>query len=552
MENMTVALFGGSFDPVTDAHKEIITKLSERFDRVVVMPAAVSPFKTKSLASASGAHRAEMLKRATRNMKNVTVSKYELKKDGVSYTVDTLKHLIDKYDGAKVYTVIGSEELPRLGEWKNTDELKILTTFYVVERLGFEMTADKLKAAVKDGFDVRLAAFSVPDVSSSEVKVERAFERENLPVPKSVAKYIVKNGLYDDYRYITDRYEEFGLKKERIEHIRRVALAAVKLAKRYSVSTADAATAALLHDIAKETDAKQLQAMGFPVPNAAQDMPKSIRHAEYGAVIAKYAFGVENEEIIEAVRQHTTGGKNMSKLAEVVFLADYIEEGRKFAPADEVRLVARQSLKKAIELALRYEIEHLKESGGEIYPLTQKVCDSYKKLNKEQKEDGAEEKKEEKKKAASKKKKESAKEESTELDQSAETLTAVAEETKTRETVKRGADESHKLAREIGEYLSEKKASEVTLIDVRERTVITDYFVIASASSTTAVRALAEYVDEKLSKGKGLEPLHRDKNPQWYAVDYGNVILHIFLKNVRLTYDLERLWSDGTNTETVE
>ncbi len=133
MENMTVALFGGSFDPVTDAHKEIITKLSERFDRVVVMPAAVSPFKTKSLASASGAHRAEMLKRATRNMKNVTVSKYELKKDGVSYTVDTLKHLIDKYDGAKVYTVIGSEELPRLGEWKDTDELKILTTFYVVK-----------------------------------------------------------------------------------------------------------------------------------------------------------------------------------------------------------------------------------------------------------------------------------------------------------------------------------------------------------------------------------------------------------------------------------
>ena len=132
---MTVALFGGSFDPVTDAHKEIIANLSERFDRVVVMPTAVSPFKTT--ASASGAHRAEMLKRATRNMKNVTVSRYELKKQGVSYTVDTLEHLKAKYDGAKICTVIGSEELSRLGEWKDIDRLKSLTTFFVVERTGF-------------------------------------------------------------------------------------------------------------------------------------------------------------------------------------------------------------------------------------------------------------------------------------------------------------------------------------------------------------------------------------------------------------------------------
>ena len=550
MENMTVALFGGSFDPVTDAHKEIIANLSERFDRVVVMPTAVSPFKTT--ASASGAHRAEMLKRATRNMKNVTVSRYELKKQGVSYTVDTLEHLKAKYDGAKIFTVIGSEELSRLGEWKSIDRLKSLTTFFVVERSGFELTADKFAQVVKSGFDVRLAAFSASDVSSSEVKIERAFGRKNLPVPKSVAKYIEKNGLYEDYRFITDRYEEFGLKKERTEHIRRVALAAVKLAKRCGVSASDAVTAALLHDIAKETDEKQLEKMGCQVPPAAKDMPKKIRHAEYGAVIARHAFGVENEEIIEAVRQHTTGGKNMSKLSQVVFLADCIEEGRKFAQAYEVRLVARESFEKAIELSLRYEIERLKEDGAEIYPLTQEVCDSYKKLNESPKQKATQEKKKAEKKTAPKTKKEIAEQNEERDSAEKETLVSVAEETQKREISKVSDEEAHKLALEIGGYLSEKKATEVTLIDVRERTVVTDYFVIASASSTTAVRALAEYVDEKLSKGKGLEPLHRDKNPQWYAVDYGSVILHIFLKNVRLTYDLERLWSDGTNTETVE
>ena len=103
------------------------------------------------------------------------------------------------------------------------------------------------------------------------------------------------------------------------------------------------------------------------------------------------------------------------------------------------------------------------------------------------------------------------------------------------------------LAEAVARFLDEKKGSDISIIDISGRSIIADYFVIASATSTTQVRALADYVDEKLSKEFGLEPLHRDSDKKWIAVDYGSVIVHIYYEEMREFYQLERLWSDGSN-----
>mgnify|MGYP000627791972 CR=1 FL=1 len=103
------------------------------------------------------------------------------------------------------------------------------------------------------------------------------------------------------------------------------------------------------------------------------------------------------------------------------------------------------------------------------------------------------------------------------------------------------------LAEAVARFLDEKKGRDISIIDISGRSIIADYFVIASATSTTQVRALADYVDEKLSKEFGLEPLHRDSDKKWIAVDYGSVIVHIFYEEMREFYQLERLWSDGSN-----
>ena len=106
------------------------------------------------------------------------------------------------------------------------------------------------------------------------------------------------------------------------------------------------------------------------------------------------------------------------------------------------------------------------------------------------------------------------------------------------------------LAEAVAHFLDEKKGRDISIIDISGRSIIADYFVIASATSTTQVRALADYVDEKLSK-EGIEPLRRDgfSEAKWIAVDYGSVILHVFHEETREYYRLERLWIDGGNCE---
>ena len=110
--------------------------------------------------------------------------------------------------------------------------------------------------------------------------------------------------------------------------------------------------------------------------------------------------------------------------------------------------------------------------------------------------------------------------------------------------------DAYALARKIAAVLDEKKASDIVIIDLSEKFIIADYFVIASGRSTTAVKSLTDNVDEKLSK-EGIEPLRRDgfSEAKWIAVDYGSVILHVFHEETREYYRLARLWIDGGNCE---
>lgn len=102
------------------------------------------------------------------------------------------------------------------------------------------------------------------------------------------------------------------------------------------------------------------------------------------------------------------------------------------------------------------------------------------------------------------------------------------------------------LSETIAAVLDNKKGKQVTTIDLSDKTVVADYFVIASAYSSTAVKALADAVEEELDK-VGVHPLHRDADQKWIALDYGSVIVHVFYKELRDFYNLERLWADGDN-----
>lgn len=97
--------------------------------------------------------------------------------------------------------------------------------------------------------------------------------------------------------------------------------------------------------------------------------------------------------------------------------------------------------------------------------------------------------------------------------------------------------------------LNDKKALNISAIEVGELTVIAEYFIIATATSNTHVRALADTVEEKLSEA-GFEPDHIEgKATGWILLDYAGVVIHIFTKDTREYYNLDRMWDDGNKVE---
>ena len=107
-------------------------------------------------------------------------------------------------------------------------------------------------------------------------------------------------------------------------------------------------------------------------------------------------------------------------------------------------------------------------------------------------------------------------------------------------------NDSKALAIEIAKILDKKKAHDVRVLKVESLTVLTDYFVIASGTSTTQVGALADEVEYELSQ-KGIEPYTTEgfDSKNWVLLDYSSVIVHVFVPNTRTYYDLEHLWADA-------
>lgn len=105
---------------------------------------------------------------------------------------------------------------------------------------------------------------------------------------------------------------------------------------------------------------------------------------------------------------------------------------------------------------------------------------------------------------------------------------------------------SNEIARLVIEALEDKKAEDIKVIDISQLTVIADYFIIAGGSNRSQIQALSDNVAEKLGRaGHPLKQTEGYDTANWVLMDFGDVIVHVFDKENRLLYDLERIWRDG-------
>jgi len=177
-----------------------------------------------------------------------------------------------------------------------------------------------------------------------------------------------------------EKYVENCLSKKRFKHVMGVASTAKDLAKCHGVNVADAELAAIVHDVAKEQPLKQTAAMLRLVGEASYlEHSDKVWHAPMGAVIAEKVLAIENKDILNAIKYHTTGRPNMSKLEQVIFVADYTEPNRTF----ENCIAAREfwdDLDLAVYEILKQKLDKVAGLGLGLHPDTLEAFEYYEKL----------------------------------------------------------------------------------------------------------------------------------------------------------------------------
>ena len=103
------------------------------------------------------------------------------------------------------------------------------------------------------------------------------------------------------------------------------------------------------------------------------------------------------------------------------------------------------------------------------------------------------------------------------------------------------------LARYIVEAIADKKGENVLLLDIRDISILADYFVIGSATSTRQTRAIVGWIKQEVKQNFNVIPMHVEGEPEsgWVLMDYGDIVVHLFTPEMRDYYDLEGLWRDG-------
>lgn len=175
--------------------------------------------------------------------------------------------------------------------------------------------------------------------------------------------------MFEDYKKILSE----RLDSQRYIHSLAVAKQSVYLAKKYGGDVNKCELAGLLHDITKNTSAdeqlKLFSEFGIILSDVEKTSPK-LWHALSGSVFIKEKLGIDDEEIIKAVRYHTTGKPDMNLLEKILFVADFTSEDRDYPDVGVIRNLSEKSLEEAMIYGLNYTIRDLCERNFAVHPDT--------------------------------------------------------------------------------------------------------------------------------------------------------------------------------------
>jgi nicotinate-nucleotide adenylyltransferase len=369
---MKLAILGGSFNPVHMGHLFLADAvLSEmHYDRVILVPAYRSPFKLAAPGMEGSARdRLEMIAASIAGDPRLTVDDCEIRREGVSYTVDTIADIIRRYaPDERPGLIIGDDLAADFPQWSRSDDILGVADIIIARR--------HHSGALDIPYPCTQITNDVMEISSGMVREKIAANAAwHFLVPAAVRTIIEDRGLYGySPRGVTPRgapsrpaafsaaspeaevpakslilrVEEAAresLNLERFLHSRNTALLAWDMCSRlraYNLDPELGYLAGIAHDLGKRLGDRELLRLaksgGQRISRTEKEKP-SLLHGKVSAVLLKERFNVNNEAVLEAAALHTEGGKNMGPLAKVVYTADKMEVSREKADPEIRRLV---------------------------------------------------------------------------------------------------------------------------------------------------------------------------------------------------------------------
>jgi nicotinate-nucleotide adenylyltransferase len=386
---MRIGIYGGTFNPPHNGHIRAAecAMASLCLDKLLLIPANTSPGKKNAALAVTPQQRYEMLRLSAPDDPRFEVSDMELRRDGLSYTHETLRQVRALYPQAELVLIMGTDLFLSLPDWQFANEIFALASVAVVYRGQKGETAaiaEQVENMRQRGVTVYQINNPAVAVSSTDLLRMLAFRCADTFLDPKVAAYICENGLYEtsaNLKNLTEQELEKQvvslLKENRVAHVLGCRDTAVALAQKWGADVTFAARAALLHDITKALDGPlQLtlcDAYGIILDNFSAHNPKTL-HALTGSFVAERIFG-ESPEVVAAIRSHTTGKADMNMLEKIIYVADYMEPNRDFPGVEKLRELAFSDINAALKLGLNMTLAMLKEQGKEISPESQQALE---------------------------------------------------------------------------------------------------------------------------------------------------------------------------------
>lgn len=383
---MKVGIFGGTFNPIHNGHLSLIAHLIDALslDELLLIPTAIPPHK-ESGDVIEARHRLAMCRLAVQDNPKVHVSDIEIQRGGRSYTVDTLRMLAVERPLDELILLVGSDMFYTVEEWRCAAEIMRLAKIVAIPREAHEQERlaaqrDRLNAL---GAHTEVVAAEPVVVSSSVV---RTHDCPTQDLPLLVERYIIQNGLYGrpqkllvDLDLLT-AWLRGVLSRERFTHSLNVASTALRLAQTYGENGDMAYLAGLLHDCCKERSREEMLNLleGSDIikdPVFLQSFP--VWHGFAAAIYIQRELLVLNTQIIDAIRYHTTGRGDMTRIEEIIYLADLISADRDFPGVEALRAKAHRSIEAAMLESLQFSLFKLLKNGAPVLADTLNAYNHY-------------------------------------------------------------------------------------------------------------------------------------------------------------------------------